>query len=371
MKSGLVVFMSLLTAITGVSLHIAPASRAILRTPVSCDEQRFSFGQNGVLVTDADFRLYKAVNQNWQLLTSPAGEYDVSITPDGSIYLFNGSIYRSTDGGASWSLKGQAPPVVGSTRLYPSPVPNLLFVAAAPFQGYGTYRSKDDGGNWQRVLDVGQGGPVVFSPGFFQDGLASATLFAFFTPGFKVYTSSDWGQTWSSVGDVRFGGTIAAMGGMAFSPQFTTDRTAFTDGLNNENGLFKTTDGGATWFKINVLNVAGPPAFSPEYSRDQTFIVGQGQDLVLSRDGGRTLTPIWDKADGSAVVWGVRLQDPPAEPPAPPASLQDAHRYYLPLMLSGPPPLEFWLVAQERTSGNCYLYRSRDNGASWQEIAVP
>ena len=67
----------------------------------------------------------------------------------------------------------------------------------------------------------------------------------------------------------------------------------------------------------------------------------------------------------------MRRQDPPAEPPAPPAPSPGAYRYYLPLMFSGPPPLEFWLVAQEAASGNCYLYRSRDDGASWQEIAVP
>ncbi len=86
---------------------------------------------------------------------------------------------------------------------------------------------------------------------------------------------------------------------------------------------------------------------------------------------GRTLTPIWDQANGSAEVWGVRRQDPLAAPPAPPVPLPAAHRYYLPLMLGSPPPLEFWLVAQEATSRDCYLYRSRDDGVSWQEIAVP
>ena len=43
-------------------------------------------------------------------------------------------------------------------------------------------------------------------------------------------------------------------------------------------------------------------------------------------------------------------------------------------MTGGAAPLEFWLVARDPMaplSGACYLYRSRDYGASWEEIAVP
>ena len=180
----------------------------------------------------------------------------------------------------------------------------------------------------------------------------------------------DWGQTWGFVWQ-NLATPFAYRGGVAFSPQFAEDRTAFTDFVEGfPYSLSKTTDGGATWFKVNVHRVDGPPAFSPNYDHDQTVIVGQDDGIAILQDGGRTLTPIWDKANGSAVVWGVRRQDPPAEPPSPPLSLPNAYRYYLPLMSSGLPPLEFWLVTQEAASGDCYLYRSRDDGASWQEIAV-
>jgi hypothetical protein len=381
MKSPLLLLASALIALLGAFPPAAPASHASPRTPVSCSNQQFHFSQEIVIVTTKDNRLLKAAGQDWQLLTPPAVEYAVKVTPGGAIYLYetsrmglNNRIYRSTDGGTTWQLSGHTPPNGSMTYYYhvwPSPVSDLLFLGVAyyPYDG-GLLRSTDGGVVWQPVQGVGRAGEVVYSPDFARDGLAFATdLWRFW---YGVRKTVNWGQTWTSVWD-----DIEANQGrviIAFSPQFAEDRTAFSDivhGPATAPGLYKTTDGGATWFKINALAVDGPPAFSPDYGRDQTFIVGQGQNLALSQDGGRTLTPIWDRANGSAVVWGARQQDPPDQPPAPPVPLPAAHPYYLPLMLGGPPPLEFWLVAQEAASGDCYLYRSRDNGASWQEIAVP
>jgi photosystem II stability/assembly factor-like uncharacterized protein len=341
---------------------------AAVRTPVSCLKSQFYFGQDTLLVMNKNNYLFKAAPQGWQPLVLPDGEYDISVTPDGSIYLFNGAIYRSTDDGTSWNLTGQAPATGGLFgNLSPSPVPNLLFIGAT-LPGPATnelYRSIDDGVNWSKV---GNGGKVEFSPNFAEDGVAFTTLIYYHGLVLGVWKTVDWGQTWFQASN-GLSPSMYGFVGIAVSPQFSIDHTVFS--VPGGWLLQKTTDGGATWFEINELTVSGPPALSPNYSRDQTFIIGQDYNLALSQDGGRTLTPIWDKANGSAVVWGVRRQDPSAEPPAPLVPLPAAHHYYLPLIFSGPPPLEFWLVAEEVASGDCYLYRSRDNGASWQEIAVP
>ena len=206
---------------------------------------------------------------------------------------------------------------------------------------------------------------MSFSPGFAWDGLAYAVDDGRFWGG--VVKTMDWGKTWTGVrGYIE---PNRPRVGVAFSPQFVTDRTAFSDIWGDPPlSMYKSTDGGVTWFKVNDHRVDGPQAFSPVYARDQTFIVGQDEDLALTQDGGRTLTTIWNKESGYARAWGVRRLDPSIEPPAPSLG---AYRCYLPLMISGPPRLEFWLVAQEGASSDCYLYRSRDDGASWQEIAVP
>ncbi len=372
MKAASLFLVSALAVLLGALLPAASTTHAEPRTPVRCAHQQFHFGQDTLLVTSQEGQLFRMDGATWQVLPTPSGWGDVrdtiSVTPDGSIYLFNGAIYRSTDGGTSWNLIGQAPATGGLFGdLSPSPVPNLLFIGAT-LPGPATnelYRSIDGGVNWSKV---GNGGKVEFSPNFAEDGVAFTTLIYYHGLVLGVWKTVDWGQTWFQASN-GLSPNMYGFVGIAVSPQFSIDHTVFS--VPGGWLLQKTTDGGATWFKINELTVSGPPALSPGYGRDQTFVVGQGQNLALSQDGGRTLTPIWDKANGSAEVWGVRRQDPPTAPPAPPVPPPAAHRYYLPLMLSGPPPLEFWLVAQEAASGDCYLYRSRDDGASWQEIAVP
>lgn len=369
---------SALVALLGAFLLAAPASHAASRTPISCSAQQSYFGQDTLLVMTKDKRLFRATSQGWQLLSPPATNYEVHVTPAGTIYLYNDyifdlntAIYRSTDGGTTWHVSGHVPgngAMVFYYPLSPSPVPDLLFMGQASFPYHGAlFRSTDGGVVWWPVQGVGRGDRVVFSPDFARDGLAFAT--AIERGGFSIWKTVDWGQTWAQVWDYL--DPDHAKVGVAFSPHFAADRTAFSDAVDGQSiapAFYKSTDGGATWFKVNDLAVDGPPAFSPTYAADRTFLVGQNRNLALSRDGGRTLTPIWDKANGFASVWGVRRQDPLDEPPLP---LPAARRYYLPLVLKGPPPLEFWLVAQEAASGNCYLYRSRDDGGSWQEIVVP
>ena len=54
--------------------------------------------------------------------------------------------------------------------------------------------------------------------------------------------------------------------------------------------LWVGTDGGLTWQKINDQTVSGRPAFSPDFTRDRTFVAAmRGTSLVISSDEGRTL----------------------------------------------------------------------------------
>lgn len=376
MKSPLSLLASALIALFGTLQLAAPVSHAAPRTPVSCLYEQFYFGQDLLLVMSEDSHLFKATPRGWQLLIPPTVDYDeVSVTPDGTIYLSDHPVddydfYRSTDGGTTWHVSGQTPEDGSDMRLYgplfPSPVPNLLFLRKLdiPYSG-GLLRSVDGGVEWQDVPLLSGLMTMAFSPDFAYDGLAYALDDGRFWG--DIVKTTDWGRTWT---DVRgYLEPNRPRVGVAFSPQFATDRTAFSDIWGDPPlSLYKSTDGGVTWFKVNDHRVDGPPAFSPVYARDQTFIVGQDENLTLTQDGGRTLTTIWNKESDYARAWGVRRLDPSIEPPAPSPG---GYRHYLPLMFGGPPPLEFWLVAQEAASGDCYLYRSHDDGASWQEIAVP
>src|SRR5688572_25776731 len=72
---------------------------------------------------------------------------------------------------------------------------------------------------------------------------------------------------------------------LAASPEFRQDRTLFVAG---RTGIFRSSDGGATWrhaLEGEVLSVAVSPAFE----QDGTLFIGTGQDGVIrSDDGGVT-----------------------------------------------------------------------------------
>lgn len=48
-----------------------------------------------------------------------------------------------------------------------------------------------------------------------------------------------------------------------------------------------------------------------------------------------------------------------------------AHRLFFPVVASGFAPLELWRVNRLPDRYECYLYRSRDDGATWQEVVIP
>ncbi len=164
----------------------------------------------------------------------------VIYTP-GTIYL-----YRTKDGGASWEAVHVKPPdgydqADFETRgpLFTSSSIAYLPVTVSSQNGVmlAIYVSRDGGTSWlQTPTFIPQGGAMDFvSP---QDG--------FVWNGSSFYVTHDGAQTWTTVApDVTFGDTFSGM-------DFVTTETGFvlTSDVNGGRGLYKTTDGGATW---NVL----------------------------------------------------------------------------------------------------------------------
>ena len=292
MKTRIVLLSGFLLVVSGV-LGSPATSHAMQRTPVRCAYQQFHFGQDTLLVTSQAGQLFRLEGATWQVLPTPTGwgnlRDKMSVAPDGMIYLLDQdtyAIYGSRDRGATWQQSGQAPSTPASISDFSaSPVQDLLFLGAFSQMDSAISRSEDGGATWERVLGGGRMG-ISISSDFAHDGLVYAAAWG--KASFDVWRSLDRGQTWAFEWPSIYS-PWGTRGVVAFSPQFAVDRTAFTDqvggGFDSE-ALYKTTDGGVSWSKVNDLMVDGPPAFSPGYGRDQTFVVGQGENLALSQDGG-------------------------------------------------------------------------------------
>jgi photosystem II stability/assembly factor-like uncharacterized protein len=176
----------------------------------------------------------------WVRNVSPANDvYGVASSPDGSILAFSSdTIYRSEDAGASWRVVGTAPeacPTILALAVSPD-APETLFVGTGQptFQHLfcgGVFRSLDGGASWSSA-DLG-----LLISNILIDPQEPSRVFAsalrcggFFCPLGGVFMSTDRGETWKdlhfphdSAGAIALsssGRTLYAAGGTVFQYRF-------------------------------------------------------------------------------------------------------------------------------------------------------
>lgn len=183
-------------------------------------------------------------------------------------------IYRSTDGGLSWSrVHSQTTNKIKISPGFSSD--HTLFAS-----GDALLRSNDGGLTWTKVL-TGYVGAFALSPSFASDRKLFAAVWRH--PNTELYYSSDAGETWNLIWE-RPGDTIIDL---ALSPNFASDHTLFAVSWN---GVYRSTDGGNTWTRVGEKGRA--LAISPGFATDQTLFVGTDYGVYRSTDGGNTWQPL-------------------------------------------------------------------------------
>ncbi len=146
----------------------------------------------------------------------------------------------------SWTTGGPAGKSIGSIVIDPTS-PQTLYAAS----DHGVFKSTDGGASWNSTsvgLEDDQIGALVIDP------RRPATLFAG-GPRSSVYRTTDGAKTWRRValsGDVS--GSVAAL---VIDPTNSFVLYAAAPGASF-SGIFKTANGGATWFPVNQ---GLPPGF--------------------------------------------------------------------------------------------------------------
>jgi photosystem II stability/assembly factor-like uncharacterized protein len=211
-------------------------------------------------------------------------------------------VYRSTDGGDTWTHLGlEGTRAIGRILVDPTD-PDVALVGAvgnlwAPSSDRGVYRTADGGATWEKVLFVDTLTGVVDMA---RDGGDPGTVYAAAYqrlrqpwgfngggPGGGIYRSTDGGDTWQRSSEGLPSGPLGRIG------VATSARTA---GLvyavvehETEGGIYRSTDGGGRWARVSDLN-SRPMYYSHLYvdPTDDRRLYLLTRWFYKSEDGGTT-----------------------------------------------------------------------------------
>ena len=214
--------------------------------------------------------------------------HSLLVAPSDAHTLFLGThsgLYRSTDGGRTWSEASLA----GQDAMNLARASEGVVWAA----GHDVLAKSTDGGEtWQDVVPDGL--PHLDVHGFAADPRDQKTLWAALA-GQGLYRSSDGGESFSLVSREVGPGVMALA--------VTHDGRVLAGDM--QRGLFVSSNDGKRW-KVTLPAALMGLAVSPS---DRKRVIATGQAILLSEDGGRTWDEVLPLGEGAGpVAWA------PSEP---------------------------------------------------------
>lgn len=211
-------------------------------------------------------------------------------------------LYKSTDGGQSWSYKGlKDSRQIGGIVIDPKN-PNTVYVAAegsvwGPGGERGLYKTTDGGKTWNKILNISENTGVN---NVVMDPRDSNVLYAtseqrrrhIFTkigggPESAVYKTTDAGATWEKIVSGLPGSDKGGMG-IAISP-VNPDVVYLIVEAAEGGGFFRSVNRGASWEKMSSYNASGQ-YYNKIYCDpvDVDKIFSMDTYTQVTEDGGKT-----------------------------------------------------------------------------------
>ncbi len=268
------------------------------------------------------------VQGDWRRLGPEGGSvFALAAAPSNPQVLYasaEGQVYRSADGGGSWTLKN-----LGDSRL---PVLRISVDAAAPSKLYaarqdGFFRSLDGGNTWQKLDGFGRAHDVAAHP------KTAGTVYAATATG--LYRSTDSGMTWTPFRrqglPQKYRATLVLINRVVPRELYVATETP-----RGVKGLFRSIDAGASWRPADAGPLKGRQvlALATDPRSSRLLYAGTADGFYRSNEGGES----WKKAG------------PPSAGRVLSLAVDDARG---------------WVYAGTDKG----LFRTRDGGATWGRVS--
>jgi photosystem II stability/assembly factor-like uncharacterized protein len=206
-----------------------------------------------------------------------------------------GGIVKSTDGGETWNAADTGRNTVEISALSIDPVDNTLYAAAG---AHGLFKSMDNGGHWDELVDFQIPPSPYFPPGvtFVRslriDPVRPNTLFALigrsngcvFSDSL-LFKSTDAGAFWKSVSPPSSGCLFDPPSPLVIDP--TDGETLYVAGNYSEGPvLVKTSNGGADWNYLDVPSDRAIATLVIDGTNHAILYAGSSAGVFKSSDGG-------------------------------------------------------------------------------------
>jgi photosystem II stability/assembly factor-like uncharacterized protein len=216
-------------------------------------------------------------------------------------------IYKTTDGGKSWLHMGLPKSErISSIEIHPKD-PNTIYVGVlgalwGDSEERGVYKTTDGGKTWSKILYINQAtgcSELIMDPNNSNILYAAfwefrRTAFSFTSGGLNsaLYKSTDGGATWAKIHTGFPQGKLGRIA-VAIAPSASNILYAVIEAeKDNEKGLYRSDDSGASWKFLNgdFALVVRPFYFSriTVDPKDPNIIAKAGLFGSFSRDGGKT-----------------------------------------------------------------------------------
>jgi photosystem II stability/assembly factor-like uncharacterized protein len=255
--------------------------------------------QTGIFRSEDGGQTWSAANEGLPTLQISA----LAFAPNGTAFAggLTGGIALSTNRGATWYAARSAGLEQPVTSIASSPRYAEDATLLVGTDGGGVMRSADRGNHWSpanfRLSDL-----HVLALACAPTWGDHEILFAATADG--VYRSTNGGRAWRGTGQGLEGKVVQTL---AVSPNFDRDRTLFAG--TESDGIFRSTDAGGSWepsgtgtegLTINCLWI------SPEFAQDHTILAGTSVGILRSRDGGNSWQVVYESEDPVLALAGSK-----------------------------------------------------------------